>query len=275
MRSTSFLTLALLLVACGTKATNEITPDSGKGAAAAPSDRETVSDNVIPERFHGRFDRNSEACVRPGEYRLVVTAGELRFHESVATVREVRNTGDDAIVVTADFRGEGDSWRERRTLRLAGNEGLTVESEDGAQATRIRCDSNPPSASPPSNWELASAGEGNSLMFSAAGERRLTLSCPAGSADLLVNVPSFTPIASEDRMSLGSGGTVVALVADPQGDRTRGGVTGRGPIPAELPDIVGGAGGIGVNYGFQNSGPHESPPPDLASAFLAGCRNGR
>jgi hypothetical protein len=76
-------------------------------------------------------------------------------------------------------------------------------------------------------------------------------------------------------MSFGSGGTVFALVADPAGDKKRGGVTGRGAFPpADLATILPGPDGIGVNYGAQNSGPHAAPPAALARDFLAGCGAG-
>lgn len=120
-------------------------------------------------------------------------------------------------------------------------------------------------------WQTAASGEGAALFLAdGGGERALTLFCPAGSNDLLVNVPAFRPVGSEERMSFGGGGTVVALVADPGGDRARGGVSATGPLPAELPAIL--AGPISVNYGAQNAGPFAAPPAELAGNFLAGCR---
>src|SRR5690606_35712589 len=81
--------------------------------------------------------------------------------------------------------------------------------------------------------------------------------------------PEFEPIGSEERMSFGSGGEVVALVADTEGDRQRGGVSGTGEVPVELASLI--RGPIGVNYGARNSGPHPAPPAPLAQAFLAAC----
>ena len=126
------------------------------------------------------------------------------------------------------------------------------------------------SAQPQTGWEAAASGEGAALFLAdESGSRVLTLFCPAGSADLLVNVPAFRPVGSEERMSFGSGGTVVALVADPGGDRRRGGVSATGPVPAELPAILGGP--ISVNYGAENAGPFAAPPPEMAGNFIAGC----
>ena len=130
----------------------------------------------------------------------------------------------------------------------------------------------PGTPTPPGKWQTTSSGEGDGLFFGASeGEAGLVhVFCPADGG-LLVNVNRFTPVGSEERMSFGSGGTVVALVADPAGDSLRGGVSGEGPVPAELAAIVGGAEGIGVNYGAQNLGPLPPVPPQTAEAFVAGC----
>lgn len=97
----------------------------------------------------------------------------------------------------------------------------------------------------------------------------MRLFCPAGQNRLLVNVPAFRPIGSEERLSFGSGGAVAALVADPGGDRQRGGVSGTGAVPDELAALL--AGPISASYGAQTSGPHPSPPANLARAFVAAC----
>jgi len=95
------------------------------------------------------------------------------------------------------------------------------------------------------------------------------LFCPARGRRLIVNVRGFRPVGSEERMSVGSGGTVIALVADTSGDRRRGGVTGEGALPANLAALI--AGPVAVNYGAQNEGPHAAPPADLARSFVAAC----
>jgi uncharacterized membrane protein len=126
---------------------------------------------------------------------------------------------------------------------------------------------------PTGRWELQSSGEGTALaLLSADGRAIVRLFCPAGANRLVVNVAGFRPIGSEERLSFGSGGAVTALVADPRGDAQRGGVSGSGAVPAELPGLVGGP--VSVSYGAQTSGPHPAPPPDLSRAFLAACREG-
>lgn len=133
-----------------------------------------------------------------------------------------------------------------------------------------------PEAGPASGprWEVAASGEGDGLVLTGPGGGRLvTLFCPAGTRDLLVNVPGFRAIGSEERMTFGSGVTAVTLVADPRGDEGRGGVTGRGRLPDELAAILRGPEGLGVNYGAQTSGPHAAPGPEAARIFLLGCRD--
>lgn len=138
-----------------------------------------------------------------------------------------------------------------------------ISAAPGAQAAAPSADA--------ARWASAASGEGASLFLAnAGGNRALTLFCPAGSGDLLVNVAAFRPVGSEERMSFGSGGTVVALVADPRGDSARGGVSARGPVPGELTRIL--RGPVAVNYGAQNAGPFAAPSPELARSFLEGCR---
>ena len=140
-----------------------------------------------------------------------------------------------------------------------------ADSKPGRGASRAL-----PSPEPSGGWEAAPTGEGVGLVLAGEGGKRvLALLCPKGAGDLLVNVPAFRPVGSEERMSFGSGGMVVTLVADSRGDRVRGGVTGSGPRPAELAAIL--EGPLAVNYGFQNAGPYAAPPPRLAAGFLAGC----
>jgi uncharacterized membrane protein len=119
-------------------------------------------------------------------------------------------------------------------------------------------------------WDLQSSGEGAALaLLGVSGETVVRLFCPAGQHRLLVNVPAFRAIGSEERLSFGSGSEAVALVADTRGDAQRGGVSGTGPVPDNLAALVGGP--LSVSYGSQSSGPHTAPPADLARAFTGAC----
>jgi len=126
---------------------------------------------------------------------------------------------------------------------------------------------------PGGRWDLRSSGEGAALaLLTASGGTTVRLFCPSRAYRLLVNVPGFRPIGSEERLSFGSGGEVVALVADPRSDAQRGGVTGSGEVPANLAALIDGP--VAINYGAQNSGPHLAPPAGFARSFVAACGEG-
>ncbi len=122
-------------------------------------------------------------------------------------------------------------------------------------------------------WDQQSSDEGAALVVASGGAPALRLFCPAGAGKLVVNIPAFRPIGSEERLSLGSGSEAVALVADSRGDPQRGGVTGEGPLPAELEALL--SGPVSASYGAQVSGPHAAPPPESVKAFAAACSDGR
>jgi hypothetical protein len=110
-------------------------PEANEAAPAPP-----VADaNMIPAPFQGRYDESEAACGGTGEKRLVVTGTELRFLESIGTVRSVSDAGSRAVSVTADYQGEGESWRNVRTLALAPDGSTLTISGDGTSLTRTRC----------------------------------------------------------------------------------------------------------------------------------------
>ncbi|GGZ60591.1 hypothetical protein GCM10008101_13170 [Lysobacter xinjiangensis] len=127
----------------------------------------------------------------------------------------------------------------------------------------------PPAVAAPS-WRLASGSEGTSLAVeNASGRTLLRAWCKSGEDRLRVNVPDFAAIASEERMSFGQGGEVMALVADAAGDAARGGVSAETPVPSNLRTLLSGA--VTATYGAQISGPHPVPPPALVSDFVVAC----
>lgn len=122
-------------------------------------------------------------------------------------------------------------------------------------------------------WDLQSSGEGVALtLFGRSGDAIIRLFCPSGESNLLVNVGSFRPIGSEERLSFGSGGQAVALVAKPRGVVRRGGVSAAGVVPANLKAVL--AAPLMASYGAQTSGPHPVPPANLSRAFAAACLPG-
>lgn len=136
-------------------------------------------------------------------------------------------------------------------------EGGTAQDRGSAQAAALR-------------WDLQSSGEGTALaLMAGSGATVVRLFCPLAKRVLLVNVPAFRAVGSEERLSFGSGGEVTALVADSRGDAQRGGVSATGPVPDNLAALIGGP--VSINYGAQNSGPHPAPPAQPAREFAAAC----
>src|SRR5688500_12947223 len=101
MRPAAFAVAALLAAACGAPAGDEAANQSvlidaniaeaSRNAATVP---EAVADEpepaaysarTIPAAFHGDYDETEEACAQPSQYKLAVSASELRFHESIGT----------------------------------------------------------------------------------------------------------------------------------------------------------------------------------------------
>jgi hypothetical protein len=121
------------------------TPDSSSGAPGAepvaplaPAPIEAVG-KTLPPAFHGAYDESGEACGRPSEYRLVVTQSELRFHESIGTVRSVSVQDRRTVTVNADYQGEGQSWRNARRLELSEDGGTLTVAGEGTSLARVRC----------------------------------------------------------------------------------------------------------------------------------------
>ena len=128
------------------------------------------------------------------------------------------------------------------------------------------------SGQPQAYWRSASNEEGDSISYADdASGSTIVLACPTGSGKLYVNVPSFKPVSSEDRMSMGSGGAVTALVADPNRETNAGGMTGVAAVPSDLGKILPGEGGLSISYGNQKIGPLPPVPAEMAVIFEEGC----
>ncbi len=154
------------------------------------------------------------------------------------------------------------------SLAVAG----TQAPADGAEAPGPTAAAKSGGKNPARRWDLQSSGEGVALALMTGDRTEIRLFCPAGGKSLLVNVPGFRPIGSEERLSFGGGGDSAALVADTRGDRQRGGVSGTGAVPGDLAGLIDGP--VSASYGAQISGPHPAPPGALSIAFAAACREG-
>lgn len=144
------------------------------------------------------------------------------------------------------------------SILLAGC-GSPPQSSDGSAA--------PPAAEAVDAWSVT--GDGTELSYGARGKVAIRLICPKGDGRLLVNVPAFRPIGSEERFSLGSGETIMTLVADTNGDQGRGGVTAVAPQPGEIKQLL--SGQLRASYGAQNGGPYPAVPEDVQRPFVRAC----
>jgi hypothetical protein len=119
-------------------------PTASRPAPSAPASKQTSSaleaaPAAIPARFHGTYDESLEACSGPSQYRLTISAAELRFHESIGVVRNISIEAPDRIRLTADYEGEGESWRSMRKLQLGEGDRRLLVTGDGTSLTRLRC----------------------------------------------------------------------------------------------------------------------------------------
>ena len=141
-----FLALTLLLAACGERVEQDnvefepdsLPPEAGNAMenATAPDPQPAIA-GAIPEAFRGTYDQDEQSCGRPSQYRLVIDAAELRYHESSGKVRSVKVLAPERIEIFADYQGEGETWQNVRTLALDGKR-LTISGE-GTTADRVRC----------------------------------------------------------------------------------------------------------------------------------------
>jgi len=173
-----------------------------------------------------------------------------------------------AVIAAAAMLLAACGSRDDRSAAMTGNEAEAPLASNGAFPAAPAKAGRESSAA---RWALQSGDEGVALALpTESGGVAIRLVCPSGLGRLLVNVPAFGPVASEERLSLGSGGEVVALVAEARGDRRRGGVSATGAVPGNLAALIGGP--LSASYGAQSSGPHPAPPQALSRAFVAACR---
>ena len=163
-----------------------------------------------------------------------------------------------AMLLVACDRQEGP--RDESTSPSVEARPSGAQTTDGAEQAEAR-------------WVLKPSAKDTTLVLQMqTGSRIMSLTCASGENRLQINVPGFTPIGSEDRLSFGSGsgGEVEALVADFRGDQQLGGVSAEVIVPANLAALVGGP--ISASYGAQTSGPHPAVPRNIAGSFVAACR---
>lgn len=121
-------------------------------------------------------------------------------------------------------------------------------------------------------WESVASGGATAVRLTEPGGKLLmSIACVAAPLRLVVSVPSFSAIGSEDRFSFGIDQEPVTLVADPTRQK-RPGVTGEGDVPEDLSALLRGAKQFSALYGTQKAGPYPAPPEALREALSEACR---
>ncbi len=126
---------------------------------------------------------------------------------------------------------------------------------------------------PGPSWAASASGEGAVLTLSdAAGLEVLRLGCVRNPAAMTLTVGGFTPIDSEDRLTVGLDDQLFVFVADLQASSAEAGVVAQAEVSTDFLDRLQSARAIGAVYGAQQLGPHMPPPADIAGTFAAECR---
>lgn len=129
-----------------------------------------------------------------------------------------------------------------------------------------------PTPAPAMAWESVAGGVGTELRLTGKdGNVRMSIACMGNPPRLVVNVPEFRPVMSEDRFALGLGSEPVTLVANPYEQETRPGVTGEGSVPDNLSAFVDAAGEVRALYGAQQTGPYPAPSRELKQLLVEAC----
>ena len=148
------------------------------------------------------------------------------------------------------------------------NEALTPEPSGPPVVQQAKTEEPGATGKPRLEWERGESGAGLRLN-NLDGTVRMSIAC-AGSK-LVVNVPSFTPIGSEDRFMLALGQNPVTLVADPTRQRPGTGVTAEGPAPRNLGGLLSSGPTVGALYGTQKIEADAPPSSKLANQLASGC----
>ena len=105
------------------------------GPAPASSDGDS-----IPAAFHGVYDASLEACARPSDLRLTVSAARASLprehrHRPLGRLRRRPARSRSRPII----EGEGERWRNLRILSLCDDGARLTIKGDGDSLDRIRC----------------------------------------------------------------------------------------------------------------------------------------
>lgn len=122
---------ALSLSACSSE-TEEPTSDApatGETSVAA-AEPEAADADGIPAGMLGVWDYIEGTCDPASDLRLEIAPDHLLFYEAYGEIQAVTRDGD-AVTLALAMEGEGETWEESLTYRLADN-GEILESDTRA-----------------------------------------------------------------------------------------------------------------------------------------------
>ena len=132
----------LALFACGNPETATDETETPKGPAASPVTVECegvvrgAEPALIPAAFRGRWAPEPAACLEGSgsQQIMTITADQIGFYESVATIGTLRAQGDDRITASVDFSGEGMRWTRDMALSTQDGDDMLIRREMGEGA---------------------------------------------------------------------------------------------------------------------------------------------
>ncbi len=118
--------------------------NDGTKPAAPPTNAAAgePASQTIPAALHGRWGLVPGDCTttRGDDKGLVtITAGQIRFYESVARPAKVTERSDTRIRGEFDFTGEGMEWTNHMIWSAAGDKLTRVDSEEDSRLVYTRC----------------------------------------------------------------------------------------------------------------------------------------
>ncbi|MCJ2182254.1 hypothetical protein MTR62_06005 [Novosphingobium sp. 1949] len=95
--------------------------------------------SVIPKAFQGHWEEDTRYCSAPTDATLTLTATELHGWEAEGKVTKVEDVGPRAIVISADFSGEGETWSSSERYELSADGTMMTTANEQTTFQRFRC----------------------------------------------------------------------------------------------------------------------------------------
>lgn len=117
-----------------------VSEPSGPGPLPSPSDAGVPVEGAsaaIPPALRGRWGLVPADCTSTrGDAKglLEVSAGQLKFYESVAKLGAVKEAGDTRLRATFHYTGEGQSWTQDVALDAQGGGKVLIRRDSGPDA---------------------------------------------------------------------------------------------------------------------------------------------